>query len=78
MRRLISSIAAFLFTCGSAIALAAVAEGGPLAPEPQVNVIWVYAFLVLFFGICVWFGIAIWRSDRTSKTGAKSGSDAKS
>jgi hypothetical protein len=78
MKRFLSMFVAFLFTCGPAIALAAVAEGGPMAPEPQVNVVWVYVFLIVFVGICAWFGFAIWNSDRKSKDGAKSGSDTES
>lgn len=48
-------------------ALAAVGEGGALAPEPTVGIGWVFTFFVLFVGICVWIGIAIYRAERKSK-----------
>jgi len=60
------SILAF-FAFIASFAQAAVQEGGPLAPEPQVATFWVFAFLVLFVGVCIWIGIAIWRSERKSK-----------
>lgn len=67
MRNILNTILAFLFACGSSLALAAAEEGGQLAPEPTVSVGWVYFFIVVFFGICAWFGIAIWNADRKSR-----------
>ena len=79
MKSLVARILALLFAVSSSFALAAVGgEGAALAPEPQVNVAWVYAFLVLFVVICVGIGVAIWRSERRGKSGAQGGGNAKS
>ena len=70
MRNVFKTILAFLFACGSSLALAAAEEGGKLAPEPTVNVGWVYFFIVVFFGICAWFGIAIWNAEKKKNRAA--------
>ncbi|MCC6532198.1 MAG: hypothetical protein IT531_06595 [Burkholderiales bacterium] len=62
-----------VLTLFAPLAGAAMEEGGALAPEPTVNVVWVGVFLVLFVGVCVWIGVAIWRAERRSK---QSGKDA--
>jgi len=60
-----STLAFFAFI--ASIAQAAMQEGGVMAPEPQVATFWVFAFLVLFVGICIWIGVAIWRAERKKK-----------
>jgi protein-S-isoprenylcysteine O-methyltransferase Ste14 len=70
MRNVLNTILAFLFACGTSIALAAADEGGKLAPEPTVSVGWVYFFIVVFFGICAWFGYAIWNAEKKNRAAA--------
>jgi len=72
MRNVLNTILAFLFACGSSIALAAADEAGQLAPEPTVSVGWVYFFIVVFFAICAWFGIAIWNAEKKNRAAANS------
>ncbi len=47
------------------------ADEAPYVPAPMVNTFWVYAFFVLFVGVCVWIGVAIWRAERRSKQAAR-------
>jgi hypothetical protein len=72
MRNILNTILAFLFACGSTLALAAAGEGGALAPEPTVSVGWVYFFVVVFFGICAWFAYAIWNAEKKNRAAAAS------
>ncbi len=69
MRNIVNSIVAFLITYSYPV-LAAVGEGGALAPEPTVSVGWVWFFLVVFVAICAWFGIAIWKAEKKSRAAA--------
>ena len=66
MRSILNSLLA-MFTCVSSIALAAADEAGQLAPEPTVSVVWVYFFVLVFFGICAWFAYAIWNADKKTR-----------
>jgi hypothetical protein len=68
MPKLFANIVAFLFTWATTLAIAT--EGRELAPEPTVSVGWVWFFLVVFVGICVWFGYAIWNADKKNRTQA--------
>lgn len=67
MRNVFKSVLAFLFSVSVGTALAVVDETNKLAPEPTVAVGWVYFFLCLFVGVCVWIGYAIWHADKKSR-----------
>jgi heme/copper-type cytochrome/quinol oxidase subunit 2 len=67
MRNVFSSILAFLLSIGTGAALAVIEEGSQAAPEPTVAVGWVYFFLLVFVGVCVWFGYAIWNADKKNR-----------
>ena len=64
--RLFSTIWVYLAT--AALSQAAI-QPDPLAPEPTVSVIWVYAFIAAFIGVCVAIGWAIYRADKPNKHG---------
>ena len=70
MRSILNSILAMI-TCVSSLALAAADEAGALAPEPTVSVIWVYFFILVFFGICAWFAYAMWNADKKTRAAAE-------
>ena len=62
--KLALKILVIVVTVWTALAHAAIGEGGQLAPEPTVAMGWVVFFLFLFVGVCVWIGYAIWRADK--------------
>ena len=66
MRTAVRSILAILMTYCQA-ALAAVGEGAQYVPPPLVSVVWVWVFVAVFIGICVWFGIALWRAEKKDR-----------
>ena len=57
----------------SGLCHAAVSEADKLAPEPTVNVVWVYVFIAAFILVCVGIGVGIYRADRQSKNQSKKG-----
>jgi cytochrome c-type biogenesis protein CcmH/NrfF len=66
MRTAVYSILAILMTYCQA-ALAAVGEGVQYVPPPLVSIVWVWVFVAVFIGICVWFGIALWRAEKKDR-----------
>lgn len=57
-----ASLALFAFIASITQVMAQ--EGGAASePSPTVDTFWVFVFLVLFVGVCVWIGIAIWRAE---------------
>lgn len=77
MRNIFSSIVALFYTFGTGVALAVVEEGSKLAPEPTVAVGWVYFFVFLFVGICVWIGYAIWSAEQKNRAAGTTTQDHK-
>jgi hypothetical protein len=75
MRSIVNSILAMI-TCVSTLALAAGDEAAQLAPEPTVSVVWVYFFVLVFFGICAWFAYAIWNADKKTRAAEAAVGDA--
>ena len=71
MQSLYQSSLGVLLAVISMLARAAEDRSGSMAPEPTVDVVWVFVFLGLFVGICVWMGVAIWRGER-GKSGKES------
>jgi hypothetical protein len=60
------------YVLASALALWAFAaraseQAVELAPEPTVGVVWVGAFVALFFGLCAWFVILMIRNERRNR-----------
>lgn len=47
--------------------MTALAQEREIAPEPTVNVFWVYVFFAVFVGICAWIGIGIWRAEKKNQ-----------
>jgi hypothetical protein len=66
MKLVVGRVWMLLLGLFTAVAQAAMQEGGEgaYAPEPTVSVVWVVVFLALFLDICVWIGVAIWRNER--------------
>jgi heme/copper-type cytochrome/quinol oxidase subunit 2 len=66
MRTAVYSILAILMTYCQSI-LAAVGESPEYAPPPLVSIVWVWVFVAVFVGICMWFGIALWRAEKKDR-----------
>ena len=65
MHGVITRIIALLSIWGSTLAIAAMEEGAVQSePAPTVDVVWVFVFLAVFVGLCLWFGIYMWRANK--------------
>ncbi len=62
MLRLLASIS-MLFTTFAVTAQSQSTD----APIEAVGMIWVWAFVLLFFGCCVGFGWMVWRNEKKAK-----------
>jgi len=75
MRTTIYSILGLLITfCRPA--LAAVGESPEYVPPALVSIIWVWVFVAVFVGICVWFGFALWRAEKKDRAQASAAATA--
>ena len=63
-------ISAWLALTGM-IGYAATEQMEKLAPEPTVNVVWVYVFFIAFIAVCVGIGWGVYRAERASKQAAE-------